>query len=589
MPMMITFYDTQSHPCDISSSPFKQVMSLESPPALRENILPDSSLEQRSSTEGDVILQSEENLLARIAVTDTTSSLNDGPDSHEIESPTTVYMGETILQHLEKTLSNQKANQGSGSEGVESSDIIKVDVPIAMRTRGRTNLQHPYQAKKAKKISGKSMGTEKKSLLLQLMQQNKQHQDRLTEMNVMLRKVLELQLSMAREIQEDIEAVLQCSEKTFPLPGPIMVKAPRECEIQPSGIVSGDRECGQRSNPTIKMPSTTSSSVIDATNYADHECGPRCIRGKTVNAVPDTFGNNASIKSGNDKNTRKRNMRKNIKAMLPTSAALDDSDAISCCRARVLMAKATPRKTTMYASKSLDESSINGSPRHFDVSDASPINDTSPDPIGSDASPIPVRSAQDRRRQFTCPKEPKKDRDEAYERTCNALDQVPDIVHFKKAGLRKTATLYVGNLAFKASEEDLSNALSQIFIKIQVEKVTIPQENGRPRGFAFVDLSWAADAPVKVIDICIAQSGMIFVNSRPIYLRELDGETDSESSDQSMGSPCAANSESSDQSTAPRYSGYTTEQLNARLAYVQMELSRARRTIAETNLSDSSI
>jgi len=114
------------------------------------------------------------------------------------------------------------------------------------------------------------------------------------------------------------------------------------------------------------------------------------------------------------------------------------------------------------------------------VSDASPINDTSPDPIGSDASPIPVRSAQDRRRQFTCPKEPKKDRDEAHERTCDALDQVPDIVHFKKAGLRKNATLYVGNLAFKASEEDLSNALSQIFIRVQVEKVTIPQENGRP-------------------------------------------------------------------------------------------------------------
>ena len=224
----------------------------------------------------------------------------------------------------------------------------------------------------------------------------------------------------------------------------------------------------------------------------------------------------------------------------------------------------------------------------LDVSDASPINDTSPDPIGSNASPIPVRSAQDRRKQFTCPKEPKKDMDEAYERTCNALDQVPDIVHFKKAGLRKTATLYVGNLAFKASEEDLSNALSQIFIKIQVEKVTIPKENGRPRGFAFkfVDLSWAADAQVKMIDICIAQSGMIFVNSRPIYRRELDCEADSESSDRSMGSSYAANSESSDQSTAPRY---TMEEASARIAYLRWELSRATRTIAETNLSDSSI
>ena len=171
MPMMITSYDTQPHPCDNPSSPSNRLWVCESPPALRATIPPDSSLEQRSSTEGVVILQLEENLLARIAVTDTTSSLNDGPDSHEMESPTTVYMGETILQHLEKTLSNQKANQGLGSEGVESSDIIKVDVPIAMRTRGRTKLQHPYKAKKAKKISGKSMGTEKKSLHLHLIQQ----------------------------------------------------------------------------------------------------------------------------------------------------------------------------------------------------------------------------------------------------------------------------------------------------------------------------------------------------------------------------------------------------------------------------------
>ena len=89
---------------------------------------------------------------------------------------------------------------------------------------------------------------------------------------------------------------------------------------------------------------------------------------------------------------------------------------------------------------------------------------------------------------------------------------------------------------------------------------------------------------MKMFDIRIAQSAMIFVNSRPIYLRELDGETDSESSDRSLVLPCAANNESSDQSTVPQY---TMEQLNARLAYDQMELSRARRTIAETNLSDS--
>ena len=124
--------DTFPHPCGNPSSISNRLWACESPPALRATILPDSSLEQCSSTEGDVTLQFEENLLARIAVTDTTSSLNDGPDSHEMESPTMVYMGETILQHLEKTLSNQKANQGSGSEGVESKDTIKMDDQVAI-------------------------------------------------------------------------------------------------------------------------------------------------------------------------------------------------------------------------------------------------------------------------------------------------------------------------------------------------------------------------------------------------------------------------------------------------------------------------
>ncbi len=85
--------------------------------------------------------------------------------------------------------------------------------------------------------------------------------------------------------------------------------------------------------------------------------------------------------------------------------------------------------------------------------------------------------------------------------------------------------------------EDLSNALNQIFKRIQVEKVTIPQGNGRSRGFAFVDLSWAADAPVDMLDINVTNSAMIFVNYRPIYLRELDSNANSESSDQSMASP----------------------------------------------------
>ncbi len=64
-----------------------------------------------------------------------------------------------------------------------------------MSTRRSTKLQHPSKAKMAKNISGKlQMGTDENSLLPQPIQQNKQQQVMLTEMNGMLKNVLELQL-----------------------------------------------------------------------------------------------------------------------------------------------------------------------------------------------------------------------------------------------------------------------------------------------------------------------------------------------------------------------------------------------------------
>ncbi len=40
-------------------------------------------------------------------------------------------------------------------------------------------------------------------------------------------------------------------------------------------------------------------------------------------------------------------------------------------------------------------------------------------------------------------------------------------------------------------------------------------------GYAFIELAWAVGAPVEMSDICVTHSAMIFVNSRPIYFREL--------------------------------------------------------------------
>jgi hypothetical protein len=90
--------------------------------------------------------------------------------------------------------------------------------------------------------------------------------------------------------------------------------------------------------------------------------------------------------------------------------------------------------------------------------------------------------------KYIIPKAPKKVRDEAQEALTAALDQVPDTNHFDRRGKSTTATLYVGNLGFKASTKDLKEALDREFHKIHVEDVVIPRQHGRSRGYALVTL-----------------------------------------------------------------------------------------------------
>ena len=100
------------------------------------------------------------------------------------------------------------------------------------------------------------------------------------------------------------------------------------------------------------------------------------------------------------------------------------------------------------------------------------------------------------------------------------MDQVDDSVHHSLKGKRNTATLYVGNLEFNTSEDDLRDKLNTIFERIRLEKVTIPRVNGRSK-YGFIDISWARRAPVNPADLCIINSGRVEVNSRPVYFREL--------------------------------------------------------------------
>ena len=141
------------------------------------------------------------------------------------------------------------------------------------------------------------------------------------------------------------------------------------------------------------------------------------------------------------------------------------------------------------------------------------------------------------------PKAPKKVRDKAHEALTAALDQVPEPIHFDRRGKRTTANLYVGNLEFKASTKDLQEAFDKVFRKIHVGEVVIPRKDCRSRGYAFVTLSWAKASDVDPSDICTIYSGMLYVKSRQIYLRELDSKNDTASSDDSVSSEYSDNIE----------------------------------------------
>ena len=91
--------------------------------------------------------------------------------------------------------------------------------------------------------------------------------------------------------------------------------------------------------------------------------------------------------------------------------------------------------------------------------------------------------------------EPKKVRAKAQESLSKALDQVPDTIHMNRKGKRTKATLYVGNLDYKASKKELTDELEfelqldKYFGKIHLEEVVIPKKDGRSRGYAFITLS----------------------------------------------------------------------------------------------------
>jgi cold-inducible RNA-binding protein len=75
--------------------------------------------------------------------------------------------------------------------------------------------------------------------------------------------------------------------------------------------------------------------------------------------------------------------------------------------------------------------------------------------------------------------------------------------------------LYVGNLSFETTSDDLRRAFSQHGAVTSAEVVS-DRETGRSRGFGFVEMSDGAAEAIKLLDLTELQGRKITVNeARP--------------------------------------------------------------------------
>ena len=61
----------------------------------------------------------------------------------------------------------------------------------------------------------------------------------------------------------------------------------------------------------------------------------------------------------------------------------------------------------------------------------------------------------------------------------------------------KVTNIYVGNLSFRATEEDIRNAFSQ-FGQVTSVNIVMDQDTGRSRGFAFVEMANSEEANAAI-------------------------------------------------------------------------------------------
>jgi RNA recognition motif-containing protein len=81
-------------------------------------------------------------------------------------------------------------------------------------------------------------------------------------------------------------------------------------------------------------------------------------------------------------------------------------------------------------------------------------------------------------------------------------------------------SIYVGNLAYTTTEEDLRQAFSQ-YGEVSGVNVIMDRETGRPRGFAFVEMPNATEAAAAIKELNLHE-----ISGRSVTVNEARPKSD---------------------------------------------------------------
>lgn len=373
----------------------------------------------------------------------------------------------------------ETSHQDSDSK-IESNGSAKEDTPVGLRTRSRMQQQTPSATYPNEDGPERQTESEIKDLLLQLIAQTKEQQSEVNGLRLALKNGLEQLETVVCELKGDIAELQIHLQTNGKANAPISEPQPLVKPFKPSGKENvGDTPSNlQKSEVNLRLAGkqdviqrSKASPVLTAKAYKVNVKGTR--------RQDSPSGYNADQRSTNESDED---------APCDTSSNLDPAEPSS----KLPSKKCQRRRPGKPSSRA-------GGWRQGGAQ--------------------PTKSRED---GFEPPKETEAVRTNAGRMIEEALNQVPDAVHYSPKSKKTVVTLYAGNLDFKANCTDILETLRKHFgRRIQVNEMTIANHQGRSKGYGFVTLSWAQEAEVDPGDICKLHSGMIQVKSRRLYFQEL--------------------------------------------------------------------